>query len=44
MDTIRDAEVGHQRELKRFLDLETKSVEQHLEALKEVQRDWPDIE
>ena len=44
MDAITDAEVAHQRELRRFLDLETKSVEQHLDALREVQRDWPEIE
>ncbi|KAI5118715.1 hypothetical protein M0805_004514 [Coniferiporia weirii] len=42
MDNIKENEFAHQRELRSFLELEKKFVEQHLEALKEVQSEWPE--
>ena len=44
MDEIREGEVEHQNELRRFLRSETHFVEQYLEVLKEVAAEWPEPE
>ncbi|KAH8108358.1 BAR-domain-containing protein [Phellopilus nigrolimitatus] len=40
MDAIRDNDAASRRELKNFLELETRFVEQYLEVLKEVKAEW----
>lgn len=44
MKVIYDSEAMHLRELEGFLQLETKFVEQYLEALREVKADLSEIE
>ena len=44
MDEIREGEVEHQNELRRFLRSETHFIEQYLEVLKEVAAEWPEPE
>lgn len=44
MDIIREGEVEHQQELRKFLRSETHFVQQYLEVLKEVASEWPEQE
>lgn len=42
MDSLQDNEIAQEQQLLSFLELETSFVQQYLDVLKDVRKDWPD--